>query len=272
MQALRSPPLCPTLVGNAALSFQPQEMRDLEPDPPPLCVQQHGSVKARLPQHNERLKTLPAGPKICPYCHLKHDRGRVEQTVSPAQPEEGRNRAGQEGDASLPIHHGVATHEAGTGDGGRQRRRPPPKSRQQGTKGQGRVGSGEKPQSGHVLFQTPLSVLPQLHQVGQKDKDASSPGLPLRVVLLGSLLTALNTRVEKVMTDSQTAEDSKKAQLLNETGHFAFLTYDRAGKVYSPMPNIAPCKPAPLPSLTTSCADSSGRRARLCGRTSHGPL
>ncbi|CAE7181183.1 unnamed protein product [Symbiodinium pilosum] len=100
--------------------------------------------------------------------------------------------------------------------------------------------------TGFVLFlriQTPLSVLPQLHQVGQtwgqqKDKDPSSPGLPLRVVLLGSFLTALKTRVEKVMTDPQAAGDSKNAQILTDKGHFAFLGYDRAG-----MPNVEPTPP-----------------------------
>ena len=138
-----------------------------------------------------------------------------------------------------------------------RKRRPPPRSRQQGAKGRGR-GSGQgrnqsqeqvvqlvaqlalrhedqlqlvRQDTGFVLFlriQTPLSVLPQLHQVGQtwvqqKDKDPSSPGLPLRVVLLGSFLTALKTRVERVMTDSKSAEDSKKAQLLTDKGHFNFL-------------------------------------------------
>ena len=63
--------------------------------------------------------------------------------------------------------------------------------------------------SAYVLFMktsAPLAILPQLFNLGQawnakKAKDPASPGLPLRVVLLGGLLQQLEQRIKQLDTD-----------------------------------------------------------------------
>ena len=63
--------------------------------------------------------------------------------------------------------------------------------------------------SAYVLFMktsAPLAILPQLFNLGQawnakKAKDPASPGLPLRVVLLGGLLQQIEQRIKQLDTD-----------------------------------------------------------------------
>ncbi|CAE7821759.1 Pol [Symbiodinium sp. CCMP2592] len=94
--------------------------------------------------------------------------------------------------------------------------------------------------SAYILFMetsAPLAILPQLYALGQtwsekKAKDPASPGLPLRVVLLGCLLKQIELRIEKLGTDEELRKVAKESKLLSEADCFNYLEYDAKAKSY----------------------------------------
>ena len=89
--------------------------------------------------------------------------------------------------------------------------------------------------SAYVLFMktsAPLAILPQLFNLIQawnakKAKDPASPGLPLRVVLLGGLLQQIEQRIKQLDTDESLRRQSKEDKLLSEADCFNYLEYQR---------------------------------------------
>ena len=76
-----------------------------------------------------------------------------------------------------------------------------------------------------------ITVVPQLHQIGVKWQEKrsaapASPGLPLRVVLLNCLLSALQTRVEELLQNPLKLKEAQERMLVTEDGNLNYMSYD----------------------------------------------